>query len=78
MAPQSRLPEAYLRELRDRAALLMRLNHDAEYVKMRLRGNVSWDFELSGGGGAYGKEVDELVDAVFGRSGAATRARKAR
>ena len=36
----------YEAELRERARLLLRLGYSQEEAKLRLRGNVLWDFEL--------------------------------
>ena len=58
----------YVRELEQRAALLMRLQHDKQYVKMRLLGNVRWDFEMNSKVD-YKAQVDKVVDGVFARAG---------
>ena len=71
------LSNMYLRELEERAGLLMRLRHDKAYVKARLLANVQWDFEMNGKPTHLG-QVDKLVDDVFARAGkTAPAARKA-
>jgi hypothetical protein len=67
--------DMYLRELEERAQMLMRLQHDKAYIKARLTANVRWDFEM------HPKPphlalVDKLVDDVFARAGKGTPARK--
>jgi hypothetical protein len=54
----------YEAELRDRAMLLLRLGYTAAETKLRLRGNVHWDFELHGAP-PHLKRVDAIVDQVF-------------
>ncbi len=54
----------YETELRERASLLMRLGYSAEETKLRLRGNVRWDFELHGEP-PHLRRVDAIVDQVF-------------
>jgi hypothetical protein len=54
----------YERELRDRAALLLRLGFSRVDAKRRLRGNVRWDFELHGSPPHLGK-VEPIVDEVY-------------
>jgi len=54
----------YENELRERAMLLLRLGYSAEEAKLRLRGNVRWDFELHGKP-PHLKRVDSIVDQVF-------------
>ena len=58
----------YEAELRERAALLMRLGYSKEETKTRLRGNVRWDFELHGEP-AHLKRVNSLVDKVYAARG---------
>ncbi len=65
----------YLRELAERAALLLRLQHDRAYVKARLHANVAWDFEVSGRP-AFAGQIDKLVDDVFTRAGVDSAAAK--
>src|SRR2546421_12717698 len=60
----------YLAELRERAALLRRLNYSREEARARLRANLAWDFELSGTPGFAGK-IDGIVDEVYRRGGPA-------
>ena len=58
----------YLRELRERALLLQRLNYSQKHARARLHANVAWDFELSGIPGFAGK-IDGIVDEIYGRGG---------
>ena len=60
----------YLRELEERAALLFRLRYPRDLCKLRLRGNVRWDFEMHKTP-AFIARVDAIVDAVYGRGGRA-------
>ena len=55
-------------ELEERAALLFRLGYSAARTKLRLRGNLSWDYELHGKA-RQEKEIDRIVDAVYQRGG---------
>ena len=54
----------YEAELRERAMLLLRLGYSVEEAKLRLRGNVRWDFELHRAP-PHLKRVDAIVDQVF-------------
>jgi hypothetical protein len=56
----------YLGELRERAALLRRLNFNKAETLARLRANVAWDFELHAKP-AFVAKLDGIVDDVFGR-----------
>lgn len=67
-APQ-KAAAMYEAELRDRAQLLMRLGYSKEETKLRLRGNVLWDFELHGKP-AHLKRVNAIVDKVYSARGA--------
>jgi len=62
--------EMYLAELRERAALLRRLNYDKAEARARLRANVAWDFELHSQPGFLSK-IDGIVEDVYGRGGTA-------
>ena len=62
--------EMYLSELRERAALLKRLNYDKAEARARLRANVHWDFELHSQPGFLSK-IDTIIEDVYGRGGAA-------
>ena len=59
-----RATQMYLSEMRERAALLMRLGYSKEEAAARLRGNVRWDFELHRRPTHLDK-VAEVVEAVF-------------
>lgn len=54
----------YIHELRERAALLMRLGYTKDEARARLKGNVQWDFELHGKPGHLGR-IDEVVESVY-------------
>lgn len=60
----SKAERMYRLELRERAALLMRLGFSKEETVSRLRGNVRWDFELHDQPEHLGV-VDEVVEQVF-------------
>jgi len=62
--------EMYLAELRERAALLRRLNYDKAEARARLRANVLWDFELHSQP-AFTSKIDGIIEEVYGRGGAA-------
>src|SRR5262245_40233884 len=62
--------EMYLSELRERAALLRRLNFDKAEARARLRANVAWDFELHSQPGFLSK-IDGIIEDVYGRGGTA-------
>jgi hypothetical protein len=63
-AQRPRREAMYRTELEDRAALLHRLGHGKEQVRVRLRANLAWDFER-GGSPLSSAEVDAIVDRVF-------------
>jgi hypothetical protein len=54
----------YIQELKDRAALLMRLGYSKEETTSRLTGNVRWDFELHDVP-AHLQQVAEFVEGVY-------------
>jgi hypothetical protein len=58
----------YRNELRERAALLLRLGHSQERVKKRLLANVAWDFEMNGTP-RHEQTIDKIVNEVFARRG---------
>jgi hypothetical protein len=69
--PQHR-DEMYRRELRERAALLQRLGYSRADARVRLAANLDWDFEIGAGHKAVSdRELDEIVDEVWKRGGAA-------
>jgi hypothetical protein len=58
----------YEQELGDRAALLMRLGYSQDEVRVRLAGNVAWDFELHQAP-AHREAVERITDQVFKNRG---------
>ena len=56
--------QMYVHELKERAALLMRLGFSKEEATSRLKGNVGWDYELHGKPTHLGK-VEDVVEAVY-------------
>ena len=63
----SKHAEAQRREVRERAALLMRLGRTKDEAVHRCRQNIEWQYELRGGA-SVASEVQTLVDEVFGRT----------
>lgn len=61
-----RAQESLRQEIRDRAAILMRLGWDAEHARARCRRNLAWELELQDEPAAAG-EVDALVRRVYDR-----------
>ncbi len=59
--------EARRRELRDRAALLMRLGRSQSEVTERLRQNLRWEWEMQPPAPGV-DEIADLVAAVYGRT----------
>lgn len=53
------------REIRERAALLRRLGHDAPAARRRCRENLAWEFERAGGAPLTAADVDRMVDEVY-------------
>lgn len=62
----SRLRDAFLAELDQRARMLFHLKYDRDRAVRRLRDNLEWEFELSKLPG-FADEVEKRVDAVFKR-----------
>lgn len=60
---ESRL-RMYRRELVERAELLRRLGRSAKFTKMRLLGNISWEFDLHGRP-KHAADVERIVDEVY-------------
>jgi len=56
------------REIKERAALLMRLGHSRAEAAGRCRANVDWEYELETGLPAVADEIDALVAQVFDRA----------
>jgi hypothetical protein len=67
-APQ-KATAMYEAELRERARLLLRLGYSKEDAKLRLRGNVLWDFELHAKP-THLDRVSAIVDSVYTARGA--------
>ena len=60
----------YRAEIADRAALLRRLGYPAPRARARLQANLSWDFEVGGGGRpaeVAEAAVDKLLKAAYQR-----------
>ena len=74
----SEVPEEYRRtfgakfermlieDARRRAQILKSLGYDRSYAKLRVRGNLRWEFELHRLPD-FAKRVEDAVDAVYGR-----------
>ena len=56
------------REIRERAALLMRLGHSRAATAAACRANLEWEFELEALPPVVG-EIDGLVAEVYDRAG---------
>jgi hypothetical protein len=61
----------YRAEIEERAALLGRLGHGREQARARLLANLSWDFAPAARP-LTEKDVDGILDRVFGQNGAKT------
>jgi len=59
--------EAQRREVRERAALLMRLGRSKEQAVRRCQQNLTWQYELREGSSVVA-EVEALVAEVYGRT----------
>jgi hypothetical protein len=57
----------YRAEIEERAALLGRLGHGRDQARLRLLGNLAWDFAPSARP-LDDKDVDGILDRVFGTS----------
>jgi len=57
----------YRTEIEERAALLGRLGHGRDQARLRLLGNLAWDF-APGARPLDDKDVDGILDRVFGTS----------
>ena len=55
------------REVRERAALLMRLGRSKADAVRRCKQNIAWQYDLHGSSN-ISKEVKRLVDEVYGRT----------
>jgi hypothetical protein len=58
----------YRRELIERAELLRGLGRSAKFTKMRLLGNMSWEFDLHGRP-KHAADVERIVDEVYRKAG---------
>jgi hypothetical protein len=56
----------YRAEIEERAALLGRLGHGRDQARLRLLGNLAWDF--SPGARPLDDKDDGILDRVFGQS----------
>ena len=56
------------REVKERAALLMRLGHSRQEAAARCRANVAWEYELEPDLPAVAGEIDALVAEVRDRA----------
>jgi hypothetical protein len=63
----AKLERMIVEEARRRAQILKSLGYDRSYAKMRVRGNLHWEFEL-GRLPAAAKAAEQVVDEVYGRS----------
>ncbi len=59
--------DAQRREVRERAALLMRMGRSKAEAVSRCKQNIDWQYELRGAA-SISKEVKRLVDEVYGRT----------
>lgn len=66
MTQPNKRQHMYLRELEERASLLVRLGYSKVDTRRRLRGNVLWDFELHKKP-AFLSQIDGIVEAVYKR-----------
>lgn len=60
----------YRGEIAERAAMLRRLGYDRAQAEARLRANLDWDFEQTGGArpkGLTDKDLTKLVKSAFER-----------
>jgi len=57
----------YRTEIEERAALLGRLGHGRDQARVRLLGNLAWDFAPAARP-LDDKDVDGILDRVFGAS----------
>jgi hypothetical protein len=58
----------YRAEIEERAALLGRLGHGRDQARVRLLGNLNWDFTPAARP-LSDKDVDGILDRVFGQNG---------
>jgi hypothetical protein len=63
--PEKRLA-MYMDDMRVKATLLRNLGYDKEYVKLRLRGNVRWAYEMTTLPD-YIEKVEKVVEEVFSK-----------
>jgi hypothetical protein len=75
---RSEVPEDYRRtfavkfermlveDARRRAQILKSLGYDRSYARLRVRGNLRWEFELHELPD-FAKKIEDVVDAVYGR-----------
>jgi hypothetical protein len=65
----ARRREMHVQEIKDRARMLRRFGHDAEFVVHRCLGNLYWAYELHGETALTPEEVREAVTQVYERPG---------
>jgi|GEM_PF-1945905 len=63
--PSKRL-KMYLDDMKIKATILRNLGYDREYVRMRLRGNIRWAYEMTKEPD-YLNSVDNVVEEVFSK-----------
>ncbi len=56
----------YLDDMKVKATLLRNLGYDKDYVKLRLRGNVRWAYEMTAVP-EYIEKVDQVVEEVYSK-----------
>ncbi len=61
----SKFEEMLVGGARRQAEILKSLGHDRAYARMRVRGNLRWEFELHNLPAAA-KRAEDAVDAVYG------------
>jgi hypothetical protein len=61
----------YRAEIEERAALLGRLGHGRDQARVRLIANLNWDFPVAARP-LSDKDVDGILDRVFGQNGGKT------
>lgn len=56
--------QMYILELKERAALMMRMGFSQDETKLRLCRNIKWDFELHNEP-KHLKKVDQIVENIY-------------
>lgn len=65
-AERRKAHQMYERELTERSALLFRLGFNKKEIKLRLKSNVRWDFELHEQP-EHLRKIDKIVNDVVSR-----------